>query len=185
MLTQPSWLRAYSTWFSRTFWLLCALHFHESEAVTYSLLTVHRQLHLSCGHIPLKWQLLELWRFCIVIELLHWCHVMYVNHQSNVFSATVGVSIFHLSPFPCVTSLFCLHSSSVLWHCWLGVRKSIRSVKNWVMRCWRGCLSGARWKWFVYGQADATATPSSLSSLQSRMGFLSAGLPSLSWKIGH
>jgi len=39
---------------------------------------------------------------------------MYVNHQSNVFSAAVGVSIFHLSPFPCVTSLFCLQLSSVL-----------------------------------------------------------------------
>jgi len=24
--------------------------------------------------------------------------------------------------------------TSVLWHCWLGIRKSIRSVKNWVMR---------------------------------------------------
>ena len=33
---------------------------------------------------------------------------------------------------------------SVLWHCWLGIRKSIRPVKNWVMRCWRGYLSGVR-----------------------------------------
>ena len=29
---------------------------------------------------------------------------------------------------------------SVLWHCWLGGRKGIRSVKNWVVGCWRGCL---------------------------------------------
>jgi len=29
---------------------------------------------------------------------------------------------------------------SVLWHCWLGVRKSIRPVKKWVMRCWHDCL---------------------------------------------
>ena len=29
---------------------------------------------------------------------------------------------------------------SVLWHCWLGGRKVIRPVKNWVVRCWRGCL---------------------------------------------
>ena len=33
---------------------------------------------------------------------------------------------------------------SVLWHCWLGGRKDIRPVKNWVVRCWRGYLSGAR-----------------------------------------
>jgi len=32
---------------------------------------------------------------------------------------------------------------SMLWHCRLGVRKSIQPVKNWVMRCWRGYLSGA------------------------------------------
>ena len=33
---------------------------------------------------------------------------------------------------------------SVLWRCWLGGRKGIRPVKNWVVRCWRGYLSGAR-----------------------------------------
>ena len=47
--------------------------------------------------------------------------------------------------------------------------KSIRSVKNWVMRCWHGYLSGARCRWFAYGPADATATPSSLASFKSRM----------------
>jgi len=35
--------------------------------------------------------------------------------------------------------------------------------KNWVVRYWRGYLSGARCKWFAYGPADATATPSSLA----------------------
>ena len=55
------------------------------------------------------------------------------------------------------------------WHCWLGVRKSIQSVKNWVMRCWRGYLSAARCKSFAYGPADATATPSSLATLKSRL----------------
>ena len=29
---------------------------------------------------------------------------------------------------------------SVLWRCWLGGRKGIRSVKNWVVVCWRGYL---------------------------------------------
>ena len=41
---------------------------------------------------------------------------------------------------------------SVLWRCWLGGRKGIRPVKNWVVGCWRGYLSGA------YGPADATAS---------------------------
>jgi len=46
---------------------------------------------------------------------------------------------------------------SVLWRCWLGGRKGIRPVKNWVVGCWRGYLSGARCR-LAYGPADATAT---------------------------
>ena len=51
---------------------------------------------------------------------------------------------------------------SVLWPCWLGGRKGIRPLKKlWVVRYWRGCLSGARCKWFACGLADTTAIPSS------------------------
>ena len=32
----------------------------------------------------------------------------------------------------------------VLWRCWLGGRKGIWPVKNWVVGCWRGYLSAAR-----------------------------------------
>jgi len=56
----------------------------------------------------------------------------------------------------------------LLCHIWLDIRKSIGSVKNWVMRCWCGYQSEVRCKWFAHGPADATATPSSLTSLKSR-----------------
>jgi len=46
---------------------------------------------------------------------------------------------------------------SVLWRCWLGGRKGIRPVKNWVVGCWHGYLSGARCR-LAYGPADSTAT---------------------------
>ena len=60
------------------------------------------------------------------------------------------------------------------------------ACKNWVVRYWHGYLCGARCKWFAYGPADATATPSSLAPLKSRMVHISgAGLPRLSWKKGH
>ena len=36
------------------------------------------------------------------------------------------------------------YSPSVLWCCWLGDRKGIRPVKNWVVGCWHGYLFGAR-----------------------------------------
>jgi len=41
---------------------------------------------------------------------------------------------------------------SVLLHCWLGGRKSIQPVKNWVVRYRRGYLCGVTCKWFAYGQ---------------------------------
>ena len=47
--------------------------------------------------------------------------------------------VFHL-----MYCLWCFDLPSVLWHCRLGSRKGIRCVKNWVVGCWRGYLSGAR-----------------------------------------
>ena len=34
----------------------------------------------------------------------------------------------------------CLQCFCSLWRCRFGSRKGIRPVKNWVVRCWRGCL---------------------------------------------
>jgi len=45
---------------------------------------------------------------------------------------------------------------SVLWRCWLGGRKGIRPVKNRVVGCWCGYLSGTRCR-LAYGPAGATA----------------------------
>ena len=62
--------------------------------------------------------------------------------------------------------------TSVLWRCWLGGKKGIRPVKNWLVRYKRGYLSEARCKWFAYGPADATATPPSPAPVKSRMVYL-------------
>jgi len=43
------------------------------------------------------------------------------------------------------------------------------TCKNWIVGCWHSYLSGVRCKWFACGPANATATPSSLASLKSRM----------------
>ena len=56
-----------------------------------------------------------------------------------------------------LTAMYKVAVPSVLWRCWLGGRKGIRPVKNWVVGCWRGYLSGARFR-LAYGPADATAT---------------------------
>jgi len=82
----------------------------------------------------------------------------------------------------------CFFFSAVLWHCWLGVRKSIRPVKI----EWWGvgvivCLdSGARCWLFACGPADATVSPKPIiSCLVSDWFYLSGtSLPRLSWKRG-
>jgi len=43
-------------------------------------------------------------------------------------------------------SMECDIFPSVLWHCWLGDRKSIRPVKNWMLVCWWWWLD---WSFFA------------------------------------
>ena len=66
-----------------------------------------------------------------------------INQSSD---STVFFWLIHISLLP-----------SVHWRCWSGCRKGIRSVKNWVVGCWHGYLSGARCR-LAYGPADATAS---------------------------
>ena len=72
--------------------------------------------------------------------------------------------------------------------CWLGGRKGIRPVKNWLVGCWCGCLSGARCRLFAYGPADATSIPKPhhlLPYLNPGCFYLSGtGWPRMSWKRG-
>ena len=109
-------------------------------------------------------------------QLLH--HTMKNQVTEIVFSAAVKqkVTSWHLKARCCLTNWIlwsvirmtnqCL--PSVLWQCWLGIRKSIQPVKNWVTRCRHRYLFEARCKYFAYDPADANATPSSLASLKSR-----------------
>jgi len=55
------------------------------------------------------------------------------SHEKCIKSTTRFFAVILLGYFP-----------SVLWRCWLGVRKGIRPVKNWVVGCWRGCLHGVQ-----------------------------------------
>ena len=45
------------------------------------------------------------------------------------------------------------------------------ACKNWVMRCWCGCLSGVRYRLYACGPSDAivSKTPSSVASFKSRL----------------
>jgi len=47
----------------------------------------------------------------------------------------------------------------------VGRQEGHPACNNWVARYWCGYLSGARYKRFAYGPADATVTPSFLALL--------------------
>jgi len=91
-----------------------------------------------------------------------WCG-MAMHHFAKWFESFLSSSkmFFHMQFLQSIfLFLFVFYKSiipSVLWRCWLGGRKGIRPVKNWVVGCWRGYLSGARCK-LAYVPADATAT---------------------------
>ena len=70
-----------------------------------------------------------------------------------------GFELWHCCKmsYSCLLLVDWLLMPSVLWHCWLGGRKGIWPVKNWVVGCWHGYLSGARCR-LAYGPVDAAAT---------------------------
>ena len=60
----------------------------------------------------------------------------------------------------------------MLWRCWLGSRKGIRPVENWVVGCWSGYLSGARCR-LAYGPVmPLPLTASCFSKIQIGFTFL-------------
>jgi len=96
--------------------------------------------------------------------------ILLSNVQSTFFKREAGVN--ELNQYPAALT--------VLWHCWLDVRNSIRPVQNWVMRC---CLKQSAND--LQCSTDVIATSSSLASLKSIMvyRYLScANLSQLSWK---
>jgi len=87
-----------------------------------------------------------------------------------VWQIPVNFKLMHLMP-------------SVIWHRWLGIRKSIWPVKKLSDEVLAWYMSGASCKWYAYGPADVTGTPSSLASLKSRLVFTAWYLASAVYAI--
>ena len=108
--------------------------------------------------------------FHIVMSLL--CDVLCLGHvELWCFVGSVDTMDFHSWRFHCayvsdwwyhyvaetICLVLCYLVPPVLWHCWLGGRKGIQPVKNWVAGCWHGYLSGVRCR-LACGPVDAIAT---------------------------
>jgi len=128
--------------------------------------------------------------FCFFFKMAAVCHLEFVMCTFGPPSTSIWLYLSlckiwlnWCSDFNNMQVLLCL--CSLLWRCWLGGRKGIWPVKNWVVRYWRGYLSGARCKWFMICMWPSWCHchPTSLAPVKSRIVYLSgASLPRLSWK---
>jgi len=111
------------------------------------------------------------------------CNACEANSRGHMCLALCRYTEYRYRPTCKPRSSFYAFSALMLL---VGWQEGHPACKNWVVRYWRGCLSGARCKWFAYGLVDATATPSSLAPVKSIMVYLSgAGLSTLSWNKGR
>ena len=121
-----------------------------------------------------------------IILFMNICHYFWCL-KTTCFTNPFTRSLFLC--FYCIHWLYDISFSALTLVCWLGVRKSIRPIKNWVMGsdgvlAWLSVWSVVQmiciWSSWCY------CHPSSLASVKSRMVYLSvASLPRLSWKKGH
>jgi len=91
-------------------------------------------------------EILCAWRasWCKTREITHWAYLFFVHwlmHEAVAFSALTLV-VGHQEKHP-----------------------ACKRIKWWAY----GYLPGGRYRWFAYGPADATSTPLSLASLNSRL----------------
>ena len=104
-------------------------------------------------------------------------HCLVTVHFKCIFSRNLGMILrrnYLLAHSKCTfwSFLLWLLLPSVLWRCCLGGRKGIWPVKNWVVGCWHGYLSGARCR-LAYGPAmPLPLTVSCFSKIQIGFTFL-------------
>jgi len=127
--------------------LSCCCSQSMERASSLSLLTYRQQLKTFLFNSTFDLLINECfvnWTDCVKCPAYVKCHFNYCffNNNNNNYNNCV---------------LCVIRRPSVLWCCWLGSRKGIQPVKNWVVGCWRGYLSGMRCR-LAYGPADATAT---------------------------
>ena len=111
-----------------------------------------RQLNVCCSYIQ---------KFCFGLT-----PAGLLTHLVFVFLCTrfgLGWPVYTFTNY--IYLLICLLTAFSALMLLVGRQEGHPACKKYgVMRGWHGCLSGARCKWFAYGSADATATPSSLAS---------------------
>ena len=107
------------------------------------------ELGLPCNYTLTLYS--SLWRLCVACVSDFACY----EGQLWLCLSSFSLAILPLHFWSICKLVFCLQCfDTVGWASWRDP-----ACKNWVMRCWCGCLSGVRCRLFAYGPADATAIP--------------------------
>ena len=130
------------------------------------------------------------WLVANRLDLRHFWHRRQLVECSILTLLSRSESSFNFCFLLSVNSvcLQCIELPSVLWHCWLGVRKSIWPVKiEWwgvcMVICWTEVLIVCIWSSWCRRHPQ---NPSCLVLLKFRMIFFcGVGLSRLSWKSGR
>ena len=72
---------------------------------------------------------------CSSVLLLNWCHFQQAITPLHTFPLAYHIHLLVTSVCVCKLHEFTylVNLPSVLWHCWLGNKKGIRPVKNWLV----------------------------------------------------
>jgi len=79
-----------------------------------------------------------------------WERIVFDRHKLSLYQSSLSIKdwltkiLYGIRPNNYYVVYVSVDLPSVLWCCWLGSRKGFRAVKNWVVGCWHGYLSGAR-----------------------------------------
>ena len=104
-----------------------------------------------------SWLSLTLKKWALTIND-EWCWLVQKRHLTTKFCANRPLGCFNLS---LILAGWIAFSALTLL---AGHQEDHMACENWMMRCWCDYMSGVKYKWFASGQANVTATPSSLSS---------------------
>ena len=82
----------------------------------------------------------KIWHYAVVAPVVKKCFKIQYSGRLP-FWKKISKSHYLAIFWPILTKFgMMIQLPSVLWCCWLGGRKGIRPVKNWVVGCWCGCL---------------------------------------------
>ena len=151
--------------YAAAFWRTASLRRARQLCHFYATCAVHKHLTADSGHQlnnvvfeqQVRWSVSSSGCQPKFAALNRGRHLQSTGRPSRWALANILVDLLSTNP------------ASVLWHCWLGIRKSIWHTKFewWCASMVIFLKHGAEWS--AYGPADATATTESLASLKSTL----------------